>query len=136
MTDSRSGVMLSDCGSMLIETLIAAAIVAMMTGAMFVSLAGSAERQRMVVARRQALMVARSELALVGAEVPASPGRVTGLSGPYAWQIDISPYGGDLNASQAGALAAVTVTVRHDPRGAALATLHTLRLMPSVSGNG
>jgi type II secretory pathway pseudopilin PulG len=125
-----------DSGSMLVETLIAAAIVAAMTGAMFVSLAGSAERQRMVAQRRQALMVARSELALVGAEVPARPGRVTGLSGPYAWQIDISPYGGDLNPSQAGGLAAVTVTVRRDPHGAPLATLHTLRLMPNVTGHG
>lgn len=121
-----------DAGTMLVETLIAAAIVAVMLAAMYTSLAGSVERQRMVADRRQALMIARSELALVGAEVPATPGRTTGLSGPYAWQIDIAPYGGDLNASQAGPLGVVTVTVARSGQSRPLATLRTLRIMPSA----
>ena len=125
-----------DSGTMLVETMIAAAIVAVMLSAMYVSLSGSAERQRMVAERRQALMVARSELALVGAEVPATPGRTTGLSGGYAWQIDIAPYGGDLNSSEAGPLGVVTVTVARNGQGRPLATLRTLRVMPSVSGHG
>jgi general secretion pathway protein I len=126
----------SDSGTMMVETMIAAAIVAVMLSAMYVSLSGSAERQRMVAARRQALMIARSELALVGAEVPATPGRTTGLAGSYAWQIDIAPYGGDLNSSEAGPLGVVTVTVAPGGGGRPLATLRTLRIMPSAGGNG
>jgi hypothetical protein len=105
----------------------------MMLTAMYASLADSAHRQRAVAMRRQALLVARSELALVGAEVPATPGRTTGLSGNYSWQIDVQPYTGDLFPSQAGPLGLVTVTVSRGGEGGPLATLRTLRLMPSVA---
>jgi general secretion pathway protein I len=126
-----------DSGTMMVETLIAAGIVAIMLGAMYGSIAESASRQRMVDARRQALMVARSELALVGAEVPATPGHTTGITGNYAWQIDVVPYSGDLNPSYAGPLGEVSVAVRRNGEGGApLATLRTLRVMPSVTGHG
>lgn len=125
-----------DAGTLMVETLIAAGIVAVMLAAMYTSMADSADRQRKVAMRRQALMVARSELALVGAEVPAIPGRTTGLSGNYVWQIDVANYGGDLNASQAGPLGLVTITVGRKGERGPLATIRTLRLMPSVGGHG
>lgn len=123
----------SDAGTMMVETLIAAGIVAIMLAVMYSTIAESANRQRMLIYRRQALMVARSELALVGAEVPAIPGRTTGISGNYGWRIDVAPYTGDLAASQAGPLGLVTVQVFRAHEGGSLATIRTLRLMPSTA---
>ena len=121
----------SDAGSMLVEAMIAAAIVAIMLGALYTSIQGSAERQRMVSDRRLALLVARSELATVGEETRATPGVTTGVNGDFAWRIDIAPYGGDLNPSAAGPLGLITIQVfRNGEQGRSLATLRTLRVMP------
>jgi type II secretory pathway pseudopilin PulG len=119
---------------MLVEAIIAAGIVAVMLGALYTSIQGSADRQRMVSDRRLALLVARSELATVGEETPATPGVTTGVNGDYAWRIDIAPYGGDLNPSAAGPLGVITVQVfRNGQPGRSLATLRTLRVMPSAA---
>jgi type II secretory pathway pseudopilin PulG len=121
----------SEAGSILVEAIIAAGIVAVMMAALYTSIAGSAQRQQMVSDRRLALLVARSELATIGEETPATVGTTTGISGDYGWRIDIAPYGGDLTPSAAGPLGIITVQVFKGGQGRSLATLRTLRVMPS-----
>lgn len=120
----------------MVETIIAAGIITLLLAAMYTAISESAFRQRQVAARRNALMIARSELAVVGSEVPSTPGRTTGLAGGFAWEIDITPYGGDLSPSAAGPLGVVTIGVRDAHGGPNLATLRTLRVMPSVTSHG
>jgi type II secretory pathway pseudopilin PulG len=121
---------------MLVEAIIAAGIVAVMMAALYTSIAGSAARQQMLSDRRLALMVARSAMATVGEETPATVGTTTGVNGDYGWRIDISPYGGDLTPSAAGPLGVITVQVFKGGQGRSLATLRTLRVMPSGPAHG
>jgi type II secretory pathway pseudopilin PulG len=126
----------SEAGSLLVEAIIAAGIVAMMMAALYTSIAGSAARQQMVSDRRLALLVARSAIATVGEETPATVSTTTGVNGDYGWRIDIAPYGGDLTPSAAGPLGVITVQVFKGGQGRSLATLRTLRVMPSGPANG
>lgn len=125
-----------DGGSMLVEAIIAAGIVAVMMAALYTSIAGSASRQQMLSDRRLALLVARSAMATVGEETPSTVGTTTGVNGDYAWRIDIAPYGGDLTPSAAGPLGVITVQVFKGGQGRSLATLRTLRVMPSGPVHG
>ena len=116
-------------GSLLIEALIASAIVAMVLAGAYQVVGDSAGRLRGLEARRTAYLIAQSQLAAVGAETPVQSGATAGTQGDFAWRIDITPYADSLAASAAGELYRVRVSVRprrdenHD-----LAVLTSLRL--------
>lgn len=121
-----------DAGSVFVESIIAAAIVAMALGATFQVIAQSARRGHAIEDRREALLVAQSELAAVGSEIPLTPGQSAGLAGDLEWRVDVSPYADAIGASAAGSLWRVEVSVSPRDGGESLARLTTLRLGPAA----
>lgn len=117
-----------DAGSIFVESMIAAAIVALVLATAFRVIADSADRERITEGRRSALLIAQSELAAVGSEIPLASGQSSGLSGDIVWRVDISPYSDGVDSSSVGGLWRVAVSVR--PRGADRDSvrLQTLRL--------
>ena len=122
----------ADGGSAFVESIVAAAIVAMALGATYRVIADGAARDKAVAARRTALLVAQSELAAVGADIPLAPGDAAGQSGDLAWRVDITPYGENEGQNPAGELLRVAVSVRPRDGGADLVTLQSLRLGPGT----
>jgi hypothetical protein len=126
---SRRGRRLSsDSGSVLIEAIVAVAIVAMMLAVTYRSVGDSVLRARAAEASRTAMMGAQSRLASVGAEIPLTPGETTGVDGAYSWRVEIAPV--DEDASAMGRLLSVTASVR-DREPTDRAVLRTLRLEPA-----
>ncbi len=121
-----------DAGEIFMESVVAAAVVAMIMVAMFRVVADAAIHSRMNEQRRVALLVAKSELAEVGSEIPIASGDTEGVSGDMAWSVQVSPYSDDSGASSVGALWAVDVSVRPRHGGRALVRLRTLRLGPEA----
>jgi hypothetical protein len=117
-------------GSVLIEAMVGAALVAIMLAAMYSSIAGDAMRERIVAQKRMALLVAQSEMDAVGSVLPISPGTTGGVEGSYAWRVDIRPYAGSQGMSNSGPLMEVTVSVRANDGNVALVTLRSLALGP------
>jgi type II secretory pathway pseudopilin PulG len=117
-------------GSVLVEALIAAAIVAMVLVAVFQIAADSAARRHGVETRRHALLIAQSQLAAVGSTVPLAPGAVQGRDGDEVWRIDMQPCNAGQGASAAGRLFCVDVSVRPAEGGAPWASLSSRRLAP------
>lgn len=122
----------ADAGSAFVESIVAAAIVAMALGATYRVIADSAGRDRAAEARRAALLVAQSELANVGVEIPLAPGDASGLSGDMAWRVAIAPYDENQDKNPAGELLYVAVSVAPRDGGPALVTLRSLRLGPGT----
>jgi len=120
--------MRNDAGSVFVESIIAAAIVAMALGATFQVMASGASRDRKTQAHRLALQVAQSELAAVGADIPLSAGEAAGISGDLAWRVDVSPYAAEGDPNAAGGLWKVAVSVAPRAGGPNLVSLETLRL--------
>ena len=116
-----------DSGSVLVEAMVAVAIIAMMLAVTYRSVGESVLRARAAEASRTALMIAQSRLALVGAEIPLAPGETTGVDGDYTWRVDIADAPEDPSAM--GRLLAVTASVT-DRKGAERGVLRTLRLGP------
>jgi hypothetical protein len=119
-----------DRGSVFVESVIAAAIVAMALGGAFQMIVDGVERGRDVQARRTALLLAQSELAAAGSEIPLQAGEEAGVVGDLIWRVEVSPYSDGIDASAAGGLWRVAVSVRPRAGGEALARLETLRLGP------
>jgi len=119
-----------DAGEVFIESLVAAAIVAMIMVGMFRVITDAAMHARMTEQRRVALLVAKSELAEVGSEIPIASGENSGVSGNLAWTVAISPYSDESGASAVGSLWAVDVSVRPRLGRGELVRLRTLRLAP------
>ena len=119
-----------DRGSVFIESMVAAAIVAMGLAATFQAIGDSARRDRDAEAHRAALLVAQSELAAVGSEYPLHPGETAGGDGDFVWRIEVSPYSDGVASSAAGGLWRVSVAIRPRSGGPDLVTLQTLRLGP------
>lgn len=122
---SRSTVPGGEAGSIVIEALVAALIVAAAAGALFGSLSQGARADRAAAAREQALLVARSALATATADPPA-PGTREGHDGPLVWRVVVSGYPVD-GADRIGPVELVTVTVHDGSGGGPLARLSTLR---------
>lgn len=119
-------------GSVLVEALVATAIVAViMVGALRV-VGDSLARHRTVETRRMALMIARSQLAGVGFVAPLAEGTRTGEENDYVWRIDISRCAGEVSDSTAGQLYCVTVAVSPRGRERAAVTLSSRRLAPEA----
>ena len=117
-------------GSVLIEAMVAAAIVALMLGALYRSIADSAMRENLLAQKRGAVLVAQSELDAVGSIVPLSPGVSGGVDGNYVWHVDVEPYAAGQGAGSAGNLWSVVVTVRSREGTVNLVTLKSLALGP------
>lgn len=112
-------------GYVFLEVLIAAAILALIVGAMLDAAAASARRTRAAVDARLALLVARSQLAAVGVTTPLAAGGASGTDAGLAWRVEIEPYA-QAGTERIDGLRRVVVTVR-GADGRALARLATLR---------
>lgn len=121
-----------DDGSILIETLIAAAILAAILGAAYQVTLESAARRDRIEARRYALMVARSALAAAGAATSLATGATEGVDGDDVWRVAAQPCGAGDRASPVGQLVCITVSVRSTRGGPPLVTLTTRRLAPAA----
>jgi len=121
-------------GSVLVEALIATAIVATILVGMFGVIGDSVSRNGRVEARRTALMVARSQMASVGFSTPLSEGAITGVEeGGYAWRTEVGRCPGDDGArSAAGSLHCVSVDVRAPGSERPTVTLRSRRLKPGA----
>jgi hypothetical protein len=122
----------NDSGSVFVESIIAATIVAVALGATFQVIGDGANRDRAVQARRGALLVAQSRLAAVGSEIALRSARTDGQEGDLAWRVDVSPDSDGIDASAGGALWRVIVSVRPRAGGGELVRLDTLRLGPAA----
>ena len=116
-----------EAGSVLLETVVALSLLAMVFAGLCQVMAASAVRRQQVEARRYALMTARSTLAGVGFATPLSPGSVEGADGAYRWRVDMQPCGS--GPSGAGVLYCVRVSVLGQ-EGPPLVSLSTRRLAP------
>lgn len=99
-------------GSILVETLVASAIVALVLGAALGIIGESARRSARADAARATLMEAQSRLAVAGIEFPLGAGSSEGVDGGLRWRVDVEPYGG---TGLAGPLMRVSATAL-DPR--------------------
>jgi hypothetical protein len=122
----------ADAGTIFVESIIAAAIVAMVVGAAFRVIVEGASRDRSLEVRKVALLLAESQLAAVGSAIPLHEGRSVGQVGEMFWSVDLGPYDDGIAPSTAGALWRVAVAVRARPGAAPLARIATLRLGPKV----
>lgn len=120
-----------ESGSVLIEALVACAIVAMLLGMTYQTIAGSAARARAADASRGALLTAQSVMAGVGSETPLIPGGSGGAQGDLVWQVEIGRYQSGFAGSAAGGLYSVSVEVRRRESQRVLASLHSLRVGPA-----
>jgi Tfp pilus assembly protein PilV len=114
-------------GFALAETMVAAAIMAGMTGLLYQCIAASARATQLVVQRREAVSLAQSALSQATIGVP--PAEFQELRGPdgYVAAISISPY--NYNARSDGPpLDHIVVTVRRGPEQKPLLRLESLRL--------
>ncbi len=118
-----------EAGSVLVEAMVAVAIIAMMLAVTYRAVGESVLRSRAAEASRTAAMIAQSRLAAVGAEIPLTPGETTGVDGDFAWRVEIDPTNED--ASTMGHLLAVTASVSGRSGGTDRAVLRTLRLSPA-----
>lgn len=124
--------MKNDSGSVFIESMVAAAIVALSLAAMYRVIEDGAMRNRKVNEKQTALLIAESELAAVGSAIPLAQGMTGGTDGPYAWRVDISPSDAENSPSDAGPLWQVSVSVRALDGGNAIVTLNSLALAPGA----
>jgi type II secretory pathway pseudopilin PulG len=117
-------------GSVLVEAMVAVAVIAMMLAVTYRSVGESVLRARAAEASRTAGLIAQSRLAMVGAEIPLTPGDTAGVDGDFTWRVLIEAAPQDPSAM--GQLLSVTASVRRRARGADLAVLHSQRLAPEV----
>lgn len=115
-------------GWILVDAMIAAAVVAVTLGATLQAVASSARRQGDVALHRRALLLAQSELADVGADIPLEIGESSGVAGGLLWRVDVAPYQDQGGATPAGTLMSVAVSVRPRVGGPVLVELDSLRL--------
>ncbi len=119
-----------ESGSVLVEAMVAVAVIAMMLAVTYRSVGQSVLQSRAAEASRAAVMIAQSRLALVGAEIPLTPGETTGVDGDFTWRVRIDPAPVD-DASAMGSLFSVTASVRDRAGKADRAILRTERLGPT-----
>ena len=118
MTEPRS-----DHGFSLVETLIAAAIIAVTLASLFQTLSANATAVRAMENRRQAVLVARSVLDMVVADRGAPQ---AGTQAGMAWRATVEPYAA--GPDRGGRLELVSVFVATPDSEKSLVHLRTLRL--------
>jgi len=79
----------NDEGSVLIEAMVAVAIIAAVLAVAYRSLGESALRVRAADSARTATMIAQSRLAAVGSDIPLAAGETKGTDGAFAWVVTI-----------------------------------------------
>ena len=117
-------------GSVLVEAMVAVAVIAMMLAVTYRSIGESVLRARAAETARTAGLIAQSRLAMVGAEIPISPGEVSGVEGDFVWRVRVEPAPQD--ASAMGELMSVTSAVRRRTDKADRAVLYSQRLAPAA----
>ncbi|UAJ09057.1 hypothetical protein [Polymorphobacter megasporae] len=115
-----------DDGSVLIEAMVAVAIIAAVLAVTYRSLGENALRLRAADSARTATMIAQSRLAAVGSDIPLAPGETDGTDGAFAWTVTIDAE--PAAASTSGNLLRVSARVRDIDGRADRARLDTLRL--------
>ena len=129
---SATGDHAGQAGSVFVEALVSAAIVAAVLGVMFATLSNVMAHSRALLSRRTALLIAQSRMATVGDEIPLSPGQVDGVEGDFVWRVRIEPgRSQSVAVSHAGVPTLVSVAVSDVHGGGVLASLRTLRLAPA-----
>lgn len=120
-------------GTVLLEALVAIAILAEISVLAFRASGESAVRTQRAEIQRLAVLVAQSRLASVGSELPLRDGSFSGVDGDFEWTVTERPIAAV--PSRAGRLVAVSIDVsgRASGRGsvAPLAHIDTLRLAPA-----
>lgn len=113
-------------GYILIETLVALLVLALVLGTVLEAVSGSLQRQRAALETRRALMVVRSQMDAVGSAIPLAAGPTTGVSADIVWRADIDLIGAP---TRAGTLARISVSAGPSGRPARV-RLSELRMMP------
>ena len=106
-------------GYLLIEALIALAIVAVMASLLFTTRLQTSQAALLVGDRRQAVLLARSVMAAATVESSIAPISERGNEGPFDWSVTRSSFGG----SSAVRLQQVVVTITRRSDGRQLARL-------------
>jgi len=109
-------------GYILVETLVALLVLALVLGATLDAVASSTRAAQHVADTRAALLVARSTLEQVGTAIPLAPGNVDGIDQGFVWHVGVE---------RAADLVRVNVTVAR-PDAPPLARLATLRFAPAA----
>lgn len=114
-------------GFSLVETLVALAVIAMMSGLFFDSISANAKLAHTVAARREAMLLAQSLLAAATAPSDARDVADSGSSRNLRWRIVRAPRGG--GARDGGIpLEEVRIEVADRVTGRRLTSVRTLRL--------
>ena len=116
-------------GSVLVEAMVAGAIMAMTLALAYRASGDGARRTQAADLSRLAVLEAQSRLAEVGADIALAPGESSGIDGDLAWRVEVSPAASAQGT--AGRLMAVAASA--GPRdGRPRVTLHSLRLAPAA----
>ncbi|MDG2527273.1 hypothetical protein [Caulobacter endophyticus] len=120
----------SRAGSVLIDALVALAILTLVMAGVAQVTRDSRARHRDIETRRAALMVARSQLAAVGLESPLTGGMAAGEQDGFIWRLEADLCNDAEGDSAAGRLHCVTVTVRPQNATGPVVVLASRRLAP------
>lgn len=82
---------MNDRGSILIESMVAAAVLALILGAAYQILGDASRRSARADLQRSALLVAQSRLATLPLDEPVSAGVSTGVIDGLQWRIAVEP---------------------------------------------
>jgi type II secretory pathway pseudopilin PulG len=118
----------ADSGSVLIETVIAAGIMAMILGTGFSAIASSLKRSRTLEDQQRAILVAQSQMALIDHVVSGNYGQRNGIDTDLAWQVTIEPYVNEAASASDLSLVQVTVDVFKGDSSKRLTQLRSLRI--------
>lgn len=119
---------LTDSGSVLIETVIAAGIMAMILGVGFSAIASSLHRSRTLEDQQRAILVAQSQMALIDHVVSGNYGQRNGNDTGLAWQVTVEPYVSETASASELSLVQVTVDVFKGDPPKRLTQLRSLRI--------
>jgi hypothetical protein len=120
---------MNDRGSILIEAIVASAIVAMILAACYQVIGDGARRERRAGLLRLAALTAQSQLAAVGTTIPLDGGS-SGVDGTVDWRVVIQPSGDAPGGAGQPVLVTVTASDQEDPN--ARVVLRSLRLAPTT----
>ena len=120
-----------EAGSVLVEAMVALAIVAATLTVACQAVGSGARRTAAVEASRLAMLEARSRLEEVGTDIPLAPGESSGQDAGLLWRVVIAPAQGSGAAN--GQLMDVVVTAERGGRD--LARLHSLRWATAASAS-
>lgn len=116
-----------DAGFLMVEALIALAIVALMAGVVFETVWQMGQTAARGGQQREAILLARSVMAAASVDTPAPPIAPSGRDGAMTWTIASNAYGeGDIGRS----LRELHVEVRDVAAGTVLARLDSLKVGP------